>query len=112
MQNFKKLLKDKTIKHYYFMSKDIDYFATHDLKHALRVVQTCKKLATKLNLNANDIENICIAALLHDTGASNYGKKITQKEVIISQKIILITKKFWMPSFSIVKDTIAIMAIF
>lgn len=75
MLKLKKLLKNKTIKHYYFMARDYEYFATHDLKHALRVMHICRKLATKLNLNTDDIENICIAALLHDTGASNYGKK-------------------------------------
>lgn len=75
MRYLKKLLKDKVIKYYYSMAKkNKNYYAKHDLKHAIRVMKTCKKLALELNIASKDIENICISALLHDVGASKFGK--------------------------------------
>lgn len=50
-------------------------WATHDLTHALNVVKNCEKISRLLNLEETQIEEIKIAALLHDIGVGLIGKK-------------------------------------
>lgn len=74
MKKLEQLLKDKDINHYYELADNKYYHVEHNINHALRVMKTCRRLASKLNLAPMDTENICIAAFLHDTGANNIGK--------------------------------------
>lgn len=74
MEKLNQLLNNKEIQKYYALADNKYYHVEHNINHALRVMDNCKNLASKLNLAPTDKENICIAALLHDTGASNIGK--------------------------------------
>lgn len=83
MQHLNRLLNNQAILNYYQLGDENQlYHAEHNLNHALRVMNFCQTIATQLKLPATDIENICIAALLHDVGASKFGKTITPKEVM------------------------------
>ncbi len=76
MQRLNELLENQVIKNYYTLGdQNRIYHAEHNLNHALRVMNYCKSIATQLKLKATDIENVCIAALLHDVGASKFGKE-------------------------------------
>lgn len=75
MKKLKQLLNDPIVKNYYQLGDENQlYHAEHNLNHALRVMNLCKTIATQLNLQPDDIENVCIAGLLHDVGASKFGK--------------------------------------
>lgn len=75
MQHLNRLLNNQAILNYYQLGDENQlYHAEHNLNHALRVMNFCQTIATQLKLPATDIENICIAALLHDIGASKFGK--------------------------------------
>ena len=76
MQKLQSLLNDSKIQNYYQLADESKFYhAEHNLSHALRVMELCQIIATQLNLADHDVENVCIAGLLHDIGASNFGKK-------------------------------------
>ncbi len=74
MQQLQELLTNPEILHTYALADNSLYYVEHNINHALRVMHTAQALATKLKLSATDIENVGIAGLLHDLGASNLGK--------------------------------------
>ncbi len=74
MQTLQQLLNNPEILHTYALADNSLYHVEHNINHALRVMQIAQGLATKLKLSTTDIENVGIAGLLHDLGASNFGK--------------------------------------
>jgi len=81
MKLFQEILLDSQVISLYKKLETVgnEYYATHDLSHIMNVVDISERIAQVLNLPKQDIENIKIAALLHDIGLAT-GEHLNQKE--------------------------------
>lgn len=78
MDTSKKILNDKIILDYYneidnSKEKDI-WWVNHNMQHAKNVADLCEQIGNGLGLDNNFVEEVKIAAVLHDIG-SIYGKR-------------------------------------
>jgi len=79
VNNFRKISNDIVVKKEYEKiskkeSENAGEYATHDIGHVLRVVDFCEKISRLLSLSDNIIDEIKVAALLHDIGIALDGK--------------------------------------
>lgn len=90
MDNFNTILNDYKILNYYNEINNIKedkWWVHHNLQHVKNVANLCEQIGIVLGFDDIFIEEVKIAALLHDIG-SVYGKKIMLLEVIKWQKNI------------------------
>ena len=52
-----------------------DERCTHDMRHISSVIETCERVCKLFKIDEKQTDDIKIAALLHDVGVSNIGKK-------------------------------------
>lgn len=102
MNNFNTILNDDKILNYYDKienSKEDIWWVHHNYQHVKNVANLCEKIGIGLGFDNNFIEEVKIAALLHDIG-SVYGKKNhatrsyeMAKEYLLKQNIKLKNKE-------------------
>ncbi|WP_299061843.1 Pycsar system effector family protein [uncultured Polaribacter sp.] len=72
-----------------FLSKKIhSNYVYHNLAHTQRVVESAKEIATSLNVEANALENLVIAAWFHDVGYVEGSNNHEEKSVEIAANFL------------------------
>jgi hypothetical protein len=83
-----------------------DGYATHGMSHVNRVIDNCVEISRLLGVDDNDISAIKIAALLHDIGCLDGGKKEHDKRSAEWAKKYLLNKNI--PESVLIKIVAAI----